>query len=391
MTTIVIACAAALVAAAIAVVFLVPRGSRGATDARLREVAVDLDDRMQAMIRDLSGALDRAQAETRRTRALGDIGSSIDLDVVLAQTLGAAAALEGVDAAVISIAAEGAEPLVVAVGLGGMPPPATISGPPDGSSPRTIVVEYGYGPSEEEVEGGPIRAAIAVPLASGEEPVGYLTAYSRSGKAAFGESRDAELEALALRAGPAIDNARRFREARQLADLDALTGLHNRRYFHEALKREVARANRYSRNLALVVFDLDDFKSINDRIGHLAGDAVLAEAAQRVRHVVRSADVACRVGGDEFGVILPESSVTDADQLYKRLSQAVSARPVGQAGRLHLSAGVTELRPDDDAVALFERADEALYRAKGSGKGTVVAVETAPTFPRERPGAAAGS
>jgi diguanylate cyclase (GGDEF)-like protein len=390
MTMIVIACAAALVAIAVTV-FLVARGSRRATDAKLREVAVDLDERMQAMIRDLSGALDRAHAETRRTRALGDIGSSIDLDVVLAQTLGAAAALEGVDAAVISIDVEGAEPLVVAVGLGGIPPPATTSGPPDGSSPRMIVVEYDYGPSEEAVEGGRIRAAIAVPLVSGEEPVGYLTAYSRSGKAAFGESRDAELEALALRAGPAIDNARRFREARQLADLDALTGLHNRRYFYETLKREVARANRYSRNLALVVFDLDDFKAINDRIGHLAGDAVLAEAAQRVRDVVRSADVACRVGGDEFGVILPESSVTDADQLYKRLSQAVSARPVGQAGRLHLSAGVTELRPDDDAVALFERADEALYRAKGSGKGTVVAVETAPTFPRERPGAAAGS
>ena len=204
-----------------------------------------------------------------------------------------------------------------------------------------IVVEYGYGRSDEAVEGGPIRAALAVPLLSEGEHLGYLTAYSRSDRAAFGESSAAELEDLALRAGPAIDNARRFREARQLADLDALTGLHNRRYFHETLQREVARAQRYNRSLALVVFDLDDFKAINDRIGHLAGDAVLAEAAQRVLDVVRSADVACRVGGDEFAVILPESSVTDADQLYKRLSHAVSARPVGQAGRLHLSAGVT--------------------------------------------------
>ena len=377
MTTIVIACAAALVAAAIAVVFPVARSSRKATDARLREAAVELDERMQAMIRDLSGALDRAEAETRRTRALGDLGNSIDLDVVLGQTLGAAAAFEGVDAAVISVAVEAAEPLVATVGLGGMPPPATISGPPDGSSPRMIVVEYGYGRSEETLERGPIRAAIAVPLVSGDEPMGYLTAYSRSGKEAFGESGGAELEVLAGRAGPAIDNARRFREARKLADHDALTGLHNRRYFHETLQREVARANRYDRNLALVVFDLDDFKSINDRIGHLAGDAVLAEAAQRVRDVVRSADVACRVGGDEFGVILPESSVTDADRLYKRLSQEVSARPVGQAGRLHLSAGVTELRPGDDAVALFERADEALYRAKSAGKGQVVSVAAA--------------
>ena len=115
---------------------------------------------------------------------------------------------------------------------------------------------------------------------------------------------------------------------------------------------------------------------------------MLAEASDRVRDVVRSADVACRVGGDEFAVIMPESSVTDADQLYQRLEHAVSARPVGQAGRLHLSAGVTELRPEDDAVSFFERADEALYRAKGAGKGTVVAVDSATSFPREAPGAA---
>jgi diguanylate cyclase (GGDEF)-like protein len=392
MTTIVIVCAAALVATALAVtVFVLGRKSRGATDAKLLEVTSELDARMASMVRDLSGALERAQAENRRTRVLGEVGGSIDLDEVLARTLEAAGELEGVDATVISIPVEGEEPLVAATGLGGAEQPATISGPPDGRSPRTIVVEYDYGRSDEAVEGGPIRAALAVPLLSDGEELGYLTAYSRSGRAAFGEAGAADLEDLALRAGPAIDNARRFREARKLADLDALTGLHNRRYFHETLQREVARAQRYSRNLALVVFDLDDFKAINDRIGHLAGDAVLAEAAQRVLDVVRTADVPCRVGGDEFAVILPESSLTDADQLYKRLSKAISARSVGQAGRLHLSAGVTELRPDDDAVAFFERADEALYRAKGAGKGTVVAVETAPTLPRQAPGTAANS
>jgi diguanylate cyclase (GGDEF)-like protein len=160
---------------------------------------------------------------------------------------------------------------------------------------------------------------------------------------------------------------------------------------HETLAREVARAQRYKRSLALVVFDLDDFTAINDRIGHLAGDSVLAEAAERVLDVVRSADVACRVGGDEFAVILPESSLPDADQLYTRLEQALSVRPVAQAGRLHLSAGVAELRPDDDAISFFERADEALYRAKGSGKGTVVAMETPTLRPREAPGTASSS
>src|SRR5919109_98443 len=81
-------------------------------------------------------------------------------------------------------------------------------------------------------------------------------------------------------------------------------------------------ARRTVGRLALIVFDLDDFKEINDRIGHLAGDAVLAEVAERVRDVVRSADIACRVGGDEFAVILPESEMDDGDQLYRRIQAA---------------------------------------------------------------------
>jgi diguanylate cyclase (GGDEF)-like protein len=153
------------------------------------------------------------------------------------------------------------------------------------------------------------------------------------------------LEELTTRAGPAIENARRFGEARQLADLDALTGLHNRRYFHETLARECSRAHRYDRKLALVVVDIDDFKSINDRIGHLSGDAVLAAVAERIQSVVRSADVACRVGGDEFAVILPESSMADAEQLYRRIQFAVGSRPLGPFERIRRSAGLAELQP----------------------------------------------
>ena len=159
---------------------------------------------------------------------------------------------------------------------------------------------------------------------------------------------------------------------RQLADLDALTGLHNYRYFHETLAREVARAHRYERKLALVVFDIDDFKAVNDRIGHLAGDSVLAEAAERVRSVVRGADIACRVGGDEFAVVLPESTVADAESLYRRLQAALNNWRSGDQ-QLQLSAGIAELEPDDDAAIFFKRADAALYKAKNSGKGQAIA------------------
>src|SRR5581483_379859 len=148
---------------------------------------------------------------------------------------------------------------------------------------------------------------------------------------------------------------------------------HNRRYFHETLAREVARAQRYNRRLSLLVLDLDNFKEINDQIGHLAGDAVLAEVAQRIRDVVRSADIPCRVGGDEFAVILPESDQDDADQLYKRLQGEILLRPIAQARQLLMSGGAAELGSQDDAASLCQRADDALYRAKETSKGRVVA------------------
>jgi diguanylate cyclase (GGDEF)-like protein len=352
-------------------------------EAGLDDALAGLNARMEQLARDLAGALEQARVEERRSRALGELAGSIDLDEVLTRTLEAATNVAGVDAALVSIRGAGGEPVVAALGLSEVETDrATVPGPPDGSHPRAIRLSY---VNDDDTT---LHTGLGVPLASDGEQLGYLVAYARSGDA-LGEEALAELESLAARAGPAIDNARRFREARQLADLDALTGLHNRRYFHETLSREVARASRYQRELALIVLDLDDFKSINDRIGHLAGDGVLAEAAERVRDVVRSADVACRVGGDEFAIILPESSVDDAEGLYRRLQLTLAKRPVGQAGTLGISAGVAELRPDDDAVTFFERADEALYRAKRAGKSTVAlapaADEPAPPTPLQRP------
>ena len=286
----------------------------------------------------------RDERNVRRNRTLAELSASIDLDEVLSRTLEAAREVRGADAALVSMQGPDGKPLVVTLGL-----------------------------SAEEAERPHERQARSVPLGGENGRFGDLTVFSSSADRSLDERALADLEALAERAGPAIDNAKQFREARQLADLDALTGLHNRRYFHETLAREVARAQRYDRDLALIVFDLDDFKAVNDRIGHLAGDSVLAAAAERIRDVVRSADIACRVGGDEFAVILPESTLADADQLYRRIQAAVSARPLALVGRLHLSAGVADLRSEDDGTSLFERADAALYRAKNAGKDQIVA------------------
>lgn len=322
----------------------------------------------------LTRALAEAREETRRARELGEISASLDLDAVLSRTLDTAARLPGIDAAMIVLPkGDGRGEAGPLVGTAGMSADEAVrqpvGGPPDGQAARAVRIAYSYGREETEEEGELIRGGLSVPLRDNEgEAIGTLAVFWRGDR----EAPDGELallEELAARAGPPIENARRFREARQLADLDALTNLHNRRYFHETLARECARAHRYERSLALVVLDIDDFKAINDRIGHLAGDAVLAAVAERLQSVVRSADIASRVGGDEFAVILPESAMGAAEQLYKRAQFAVGSRPLGPFERIHLSAGIAELRPEDDAKTLFERADEALYRAKETGKG----------------------
>jgi diguanylate cyclase (GGDEF)-like protein len=355
--------------------------SGNSTDERVAEVVASLNARMDELGKELAGALERAEEEGRRSRIFGELAGSIDLDEVLARTLEAAGALEGADAALIMLPdPHGGKPLVATLGLSVEEAERhAITGPPDGRLARSITMSYTYPELEREAAENPdgiIHAGLAVPLPGETATLGYLTLFTRTKGHAYSDDDVRQMETLALRAGPAIENARRFREARQLADLDALTGLHNRRFFHETLARECARAHRYERKLSLIIFDLDDFKEINDRIGHLAGDAVLAEAAERVRDVVRTADIACRVGGDEFAVILPESAIDDADQLYRRLQNAVSSRPIGQVGKLFLSAGVAELRAEDDPVSFFQRADDALYRAKEAGKGRVVSANS---------------
>ena len=385
-TTVLVAAGTGLATLALVALALFLRSRRSSDDQQDLVVLVsDMNRRMESMIRELSESLEEAREEGRRNRYLTELAGSIDLDEVLSRTLEAGGAVPGVDAALVSIASDDGKPLVATLGLSTEEAERqVITGPPDSHDARAISLVYQYPPGQDAAT-ELIHSGLAVPVPGEAGPIGFLSVYSRSPDHRFAEEEMRELEELAQRAGPAIENARRFREARQLADLDALTGLHNRRYFHETLAREVARAHRYGRRLALVVIDLDDFKAINDRIGHLAGDAVLAETAERVRDVVRSADVACRVGGDEFAVILPESTTADADQLYHRLLGAVSSNPVGQAGRLSISAGMAEIREDDNPTAFFERADEALYRAKEHGKGQVVSheapLETAPPPP----------
>jgi diguanylate cyclase (GGDEF)-like protein len=318
------------------------------------------------------GSLERRvdAATGRLAEALGfttEYAASLDADEILQRALAAIVALPRIDAALIVLdAPEGSR--TAAVGLADDEADrVTMQMPPNGNL-RSMEVAYRYRLDEVGESSNLPRAGLIVPLRADGQTIGTLCAVTRSSERAFAPEAGEALEALARRVGPAFANARRFDELRRLADLDSLTGLHNRRSFHELLTREVARARRYERGLALIMLDLDDFKRINDRIGHLAGDTVLGEVALRLRAVVRSTDLASRIGGDEFAVILPESSREEADLLAARISKAVGVEEIAHAGTLKISAGVAELGPEDTPTSLFERADNELYEVKGARK-----------------------
>ncbi len=163
-------------------------------------------------------------------------------------------------------------------------------------------------------------------------------------------------------------------EIYRLVTVDGLTQIYNRRYFNEAIDRELARTKRGKLPLCLVLLDIDHFKKTNDTYGHVVGDAVLRQLAAELSPRLRDLDVFARTGGEEFGVILPEATLTHALTVAESLRSAAVAGQFGVADT-HLSCtislGVAERRPDEPADKLYERADAALYRAKQGGRNRV--------------------
>jgi two-component system, cell cycle response regulator len=184
---------------------------------------------------------------------------------------------------------------------------------------------------------------------------------------------------LGLVAAICVENA--VNRARLLRSglTDFLTGFHNRRYLHARLREELARTQRARQSLACLMIDVDHFKQINDRYGHLAGDEVLREVAQRIDTEMRISDTGARFGGDEFALVLSQATVAEAERVAGRVLQAVRGQPiaVGKSGSqtVTLSIGVAAAKPGTgkrDYKALAERliaeADAALYRAKSAGR-----------------------
>ncbi|MNN15731.1 putative diguanylate cyclase YdaM [compost metagenome] len=164
---------------------------------------------------------------------------------------------------------------------------------------------------------------------------------------------------------------RQLDENRELAERDALTRIANRYRLEKVLQLECERAHRFRQPLSLIAMDVDDFKPINDQYGHARGDAALIQVVDNLRTCLREHDLLARWGGDEFVIVLPQTSLAEALEVAAQLRQVMEqVEPVGDC-RLTMSYGVVQWQEGEDQHDVLARADKALYRAKGAGKNAV--------------------
>lgn len=227
---------------------------------------------------------------------------------------------------------------------------------------------------------------VAVPLFSpnGGAVIGVLGLYGRSDDEPFSESDVHTLRSFAVQASVAIENVR-LHEATQYASItDTLTGLWNLRYFQQRAEEEVERASRFAHPLSMAILDIDRFKEVNDRYGHLVGDQVLAEVARRVSAEVREVDTVARYGGEELVIVLPETDLEGARATAERIRASVAGVPMvaerGADGRVELrvtaSLGVAGFPAHGrTAEELLRSADRAMYAAKAAGRDRVEVAE----------------
>jgi diguanylate cyclase (GGDEF)-like protein len=214
---------------------------------------------------------------------------------------------------------------------------------------------------------------LCVPMTAGGHPVGVLGVPDSAGP--FTAVRTRVLVMAGALLAISIRNAELFHDVRENSLRDGLTGCFNRTHALDVIDTELRRARRSQAPVSLILFDLDRFKEINDRSGHLCGDAVLAAVGSKMREVLRGSDLKCRYGGEEFLVLLPETPIEGAKRVAETLRRELAEMPVnwkGESIAVTASFGVTVALPAEiDGKALIGRADAALYRAKDQGRNCV--------------------
>jgi diguanylate cyclase (GGDEF)-like protein len=216
------------------------------------------------------------------------------------------------------------------------------------------------------------ETCLSVPLQTANFVVGVLNLADKEGGAPFDAQTELPaVEHLARVLAMAIRNGKLFREVQNQAHTDALTGLRNYRAFHETLRTEMHRSQRYGRPLGLVMLDVDSFKSLNDRYGHQAGDAALTQLGKVIQAATRREDFAARYGGDEIAILLPETPSAGCLSVVKRLVVSVREHKFLFEGKrlpFSISVGVAFFKPDMTITQIVGAADHALYKAKQAGR-----------------------
>lgn len=225
------------------------------------------------------------------------------------------------------------------------------------------------------------KSFISIPLKLNQRTIGVLNISDKITGEVFSEEDLDRLSSIAHYASVVIERSvfyKKTEELKRISTLDPLTGLVNRRQFEERLVEEIERAKRHGLVLSLVMIDLDDFKKINDEFGHLAGDEALRTAAQVIRQTIRAIDVACRYGGEEFAIILPQTEKPGAAVIADRICSELRrldliVRQTDVPLRISASLGVAGYPDDADSPeTIIQQADIALYHAKRRGKDQVV-------------------
>ena len=230
------------------------------------------------------------------------------------------------------------------------------------------------------------KSFISYPIAIGARKIGVLNVTDKRGGAAYDESDLAVIDLVAPQIALALERATWQHRANQfqlMSITDPLTGLHNRRYMEARLSEELNRSKRYEFPMSFLMIDIDDFKLYNDRNGHQAGDRALEIMAQCLRSTLRKADVASRYGGEEFTILLPQTTLKEAGAIADRLRRQIMTTkfPHGDSqplGAVTISIGLSSLSPSvDSAEAMIRAADRALYHAKSHGKNRAYAYQGA--------------
>ena len=223
------------------------------------------------------------------------------------------------------------------------------------------------------------ETCLSIPLLTANFTVGVLNLADKHGGAPFDVATEVPaVEHLSRVLAMAIRNGKLFREIQNQARSDALTGLRNYRAFHETLRTEMHRSQRYGRPLGLVMLDIDSFKELNDRHGHPAGDAALTELGKVIRAATRREDFAARTGGDEIAILLPETPPAGCLSVVRRLVASVRETRIEIDGKrlpFSISVGLAFFKPDMSMAQMVGAADSALYKAKQAGKDRYVTAE----------------